>query len=279
MDPHRFAAAFRAMTDEEFAVLKADIEKNGLESPITVFEGKILDGVNRYRACRELGIEPRMVEFKGTEDEAEALVDTRNYARRHLSASERGRYAAKQADLPRGRPKRENEPNGPLKTIAQAAKEMKVSPSTVKRAKREMRAEAAAAAGAAAPKAKAVPKPKAEPVNLIEDDEPKDNDPVDRLHALIRDGQRFGTILADPPWGWEHNASARPYPTNVTELMGLPIRKLAAKDAFLHLWIPAALVFYAVGIASKSGTSNTPGRCSFRSSRTRATTGSHRTSF
>ena len=54
------------MTDEKYAEFKADIQKNGLTNPtITLFEGKILDGYHRARACEELGIEIKTTEYVG----------------------------------------------------------------------------------------------------------------------------------------------------------------------------------------------------------------------
>ena len=40
-------------------------EANGLMQPIILCEDKILDGCNRYRACRKLEIEPRFTTFDG----------------------------------------------------------------------------------------------------------------------------------------------------------------------------------------------------------------------
>ena len=43
---------------------------HGLRQPIMLFGGEILDGVHRYAACLEAGVEPHFQEFKGTEADA-----------------------------------------------------------------------------------------------------------------------------------------------------------------------------------------------------------------
>lgn len=52
------------MLDQEFMTLTADIKENGLRQPITLLDGMILDGGNRYRACLQ-GVEPVFVNFAG----------------------------------------------------------------------------------------------------------------------------------------------------------------------------------------------------------------------
>jgi len=49
-----------------------DIREHGLHEPIVVYEDKILDGRNRYRACAVAGIEPTFTVYTG--DEAEARI-------------------------------------------------------------------------------------------------------------------------------------------------------------------------------------------------------------
>lgn len=82
---HPLSQKYPPMDAEEFAAFKADLAANGLKNPIWLFDGKVLDGRNRLRACLELGIAPVFAEFEGGEAEAAAFVDSQNLHRRHLS--------------------------------------------------------------------------------------------------------------------------------------------------------------------------------------------------
>lgn len=87
MEAHPAAEFFPLMTDEEFANLKADIAAHGLAEPIWLCEGKILDGRNRYRACRELSITPLFRDYVGPSPVAFAW--SLNGERRHLTNGQR----------------------------------------------------------------------------------------------------------------------------------------------------------------------------------------------
>ena len=58
---HEAAGLIPAMSDEEYESLKADIAAHGQREPLVVHEGRVLDGRHRYRACLELGLEPKTV--------------------------------------------------------------------------------------------------------------------------------------------------------------------------------------------------------------------------
>jgi hypothetical protein len=91
--PHPAAEAFPALLPAEFAELKADIAARGLLQAIWLYEGQILDGRNRYRACQELGIEPTFRTYEGTTPIEFAW--SLNGLRRHLTSSQRAAIAVK----------------------------------------------------------------------------------------------------------------------------------------------------------------------------------------
>ena len=68
------------------------------------------------------------------------------------------------------------------------------------------------------------------------------------LEVLIARGMKFGTVYADPPWLYE-NQGTRAATSNhyggmtVEEIAALPIAKLAAENAHLHLWTTNAFLF------------------------------------
>jgi hypothetical protein len=100
-EPHPLAETFPLMEGEGYAELVADIKANGLLEPIVIFDGKILDGRNRYRACLDAGEPLNVVELSPNDDPV-AFVISRNVHRRHLTESQRAIAAAKLANMARG---------------------------------------------------------------------------------------------------------------------------------------------------------------------------------
>lgn len=94
LEIHPLAEQFPEMLEQEFEALVASIETDGLKEPLLLFEGKVLDGRHRYRACLQLGIEPGTRPFKGTQEEAESLSIAQNLSRRHLTASQKAMLIA-----------------------------------------------------------------------------------------------------------------------------------------------------------------------------------------
>jgi N6-adenosine-specific RNA methylase IME4 len=72
-------------------------------------------------------------------------------------------------------------------------------------------------------------------------------------HDLLdcADEQRFGTILADPPWQFqnrtgkvapEHKRLSRYGTMTLGEICDLPVKEIAADRSHLYLWVPNALL-------------------------------------
>jgi hypothetical protein len=90
---HEAANLFPMMEEEAHAGLCKDIAANGLLEPIWLHEGKILDGRNRYKACKETGTTPTFREWDG-EGGAVTFACSLNLNRRHLSPSQKAVVAA-----------------------------------------------------------------------------------------------------------------------------------------------------------------------------------------
>ena len=85
---HPFANEQRMMNEREFETVKASIKTDGLFRPIELYEGKILDGRNRYKAALAVGYKFRIsdfVTFVGTTEQAWTRANADNVARRHLT--------------------------------------------------------------------------------------------------------------------------------------------------------------------------------------------------
>lgn len=90
------------MTAGEYAGLRESIRQNGQLVPIVVDSktNTIIDGRSRYKACLELGIEPRFVE-RDIED-PESYVISANVLRQHLTEGQRAMAAARLSNAPPG---------------------------------------------------------------------------------------------------------------------------------------------------------------------------------
>jgi ParB-like chromosome segregation protein Spo0J len=89
LEPHPFSKMFPPISEEDFGKLAADIKLHGLRQHIVLYQGKILDGNNRYRACSLAGIKPTFADFTGIDADARNYVISVNIHRRHLSPDQR----------------------------------------------------------------------------------------------------------------------------------------------------------------------------------------------
>ncbi len=96
----------------EYEDLVGSIITNGQRDPIVLFEDLILDGRNRYRACRDayretgkLPIVVTLEEIAGEDADPRKYVADKNLLRRHMTISQRAMYGAELATWESGFPK------------------------------------------------------------------------------------------------------------------------------------------------------------------------------
>jgi ParB-like nuclease family protein len=135
---HPLAGIFPLMEGAEFDELVADIKAHGLREPIVLYEGLILDGRNRYRACIKAGVEPSFVPRVLNDDPAGYVISA-NIRRRHLTPEDKIKHLAQLVAAQ------------PEKSDRLLAKETGVSHPTIAKARR-----AAEATGKALPVGKRV---------------------------------------------------------------------------------------------------------------------------
>lgn len=134
LEPHPYADLLPRMSDSEFEELKADVLAHGLAVPVMLFDGKILDGRHRHRACVETGAAFRTEIFEGDDAAALAFVVSHNLKRRHLNESQRALVAAELATLTKGGDRSANV-HSATPTADEAAKKLNVSRRSVMSAK------------------------------------------------------------------------------------------------------------------------------------------------
>ena len=278
---HPLAATFPLLGGPDFEALVDDIRTRGLLEPVTLREGQILDGRNRYRACREAGVEPRFREYEG--DDALGFVIALNLKRRHLNESQRAMAAARVANLDVGRPSE----TAQICAVPQdqAADRLNVSRRSVQiaaKVQREASPEVAAAVDEGAI-------PISVAAGLADRDDGFQRDVVERVRAgtkpaeAIRQTRReeladnptafpvgkYRVLYADPPWkygderaleGYDATAAETHYPTQtVAELCefcdaaGRTVPDLAHDDAVLFCWATFPLLPDALRVVAAWG--------------------------
>lgn len=150
MITHPAAELFPLLNDAELKDLADDIKKNGLLEPIVTYEGMLLDGRNRLRACELAGIQPRFIALDHERESAVSYVASKNLYRRQLTPAQRASIANALAELlnkeqKKGGVSRDTPPSqdpsrdgshSSATAIRIAAEIMKVSPSSIERVRR-----------------------------------------------------------------------------------------------------------------------------------------------
>jgi N6-adenosine-specific RNA methylase IME4/ParB-like chromosome segregation protein Spo0J len=142
---HPYADLFPLIEGEQFADLVADIKANDVREKIVVWDGRILDGRNRYRAALAAGFlddddGPDRAKYfsrfvPAVDGDPLAYVVSKNLKRRHLDDSQRAMVAARLSTMPAHRPAGDKSANLPT-SQPEAAKKLSISERALRHARR-----------------------------------------------------------------------------------------------------------------------------------------------
>jgi N6-adenosine-specific RNA methylase IME4/ParB-like chromosome segregation protein Spo0J len=279
-DIHELCSLFPLMPQDQFDALADDMRANGQRNPITLYEGKILDGRHRYKACINLGLEPLITHFEG--EDALGFVISHNLTRRHLDESQRAMIAAKLANLKDGQRKSSGASIGAPRTeVSQidAANKMGVGRMSVQRAKKvldkgtpELAQAVESGQIAVSVAAKIAEMEPEQQAQIIADPKPeqaikkvarqeKEQALADRTiqQSLQATTKLYGVIYADPPWKYEtfsengmDRSADNHYPTmSMFDMLAMSIP--AADNCVMFMWATVPMLPEAIDLMSTWG--------------------------
>jgi N6-adenosine-specific RNA methylase IME4 len=280
MKTHPAADVFPLLEGVELDLLVADIKANGLIHPITVFKGEILDGRNRYRACLEAGVEPRVAEFD--RDDPIAFVVSANIKRRHLDDSQRAMVGARLTNLREGRPwpSKDNSANLPSNISQRRAAELvNVSTRSVTDARVVLDRGApelvravdlaqiavSVAANLARQKFETQIEAALDPVRastIVKQKLRAEKEAALAERQLTLPAEKFSVLYADPAWrfkvwardsGMDRSADNHFATTQLDEIKALDVASIAADDTVLFLWCTSSNLDQGLAVMSAWG--------------------------
>jgi N6-adenosine-specific RNA methylase IME4/ParB-like chromosome segregation protein Spo0J len=279
-DFHPIANIFPLLQGAELQELTDDIQAHGLIHPIMIFDGQILDGRNRYRACLAAGVEPEYTPFFGDEFDAISYVWSTNIHRRHLRSDQtagclklkemlEGSYEAELKERLEmearervgGRPRKDEKPS---QTFDQVIDDPNERRSAAKRAKmagtnRQYVADmdkVAEEMGIEAVKAIAMGEK-----TLTQTKREIRQKNVEKNVAALP-GDKYRIIYADPPWKYsdsrteveQYGPAERHYPgMPISDICALPVGDIAAENAVLFLWTTSPMLEDALKVVKAWG--------------------------
>ena len=282
---HIVAEEFPAMDAARFAELKDDISANGQRDPITLCEGKIVDGRHRYRACKELEVEVKTRMHDGNPWD---LAWSSNGLRRDLVAEQRyllWKLCSENGDEWQAERRRISDDANRKRSESATERDRGADGTLLPSARTDCahtgrtnpEADAKAAASntnrGAVSRGDIIAKKRPDLADKIRRGELK---PAEGHRQMKKDEvsrkvselppDKFVVIYADPPWKYNDSQAVKGdygtgtgaanshYPSmTLSELRALDVAGLAAPDAVLFLWATCPLLEDALAICSAWG--------------------------
>ncbi len=264
---HPSSRIFPLLPERELTELAEDITAHGLLQPITVYQGKVLDGRNRAIACARCNREPKVTEWTPNNQTPTEWVISQNLKRRHLTPSEKAVCAVEALPLLEAEAKerqRKHSDTAPGRKGTVRASVPEVSGGN------RARTHAAKTFGVSeryVSDAKSLKEKAPEAFSLVREGkkklpqamkELKRKEQVQRIAVYAPPPGKFEVIVVDPPWQYDSRAedsthrAANPYPSmTLEEIKALEIP--ADEDCILWLWTTNAFMRQAYEVLDAWG--------------------------
>ncbi len=288
MEFHEAANAFPLLDDDRLEELAEDIRQRGQMEPITICEGKILDGRNRYMACLLANVKPKTREYDG---DPWSFAWSLNGQRRDLVAEQRyliwkfcnehseqweseKKKIADEANAKRSAAtKEQHQVSNPRSGETMVVQHSVALPdeSEVRHKANHSKAVASKTNPGAVARGDKLAKDRPDLAAKVRTGELK---PAE-AHRLLRKDEvkgkaaalpddKFGVIYADPPWSYNdkqggsisesYGAAEKHYPSmSLSELKALDIPSLSHGDCVLWLWATCPLLEDAIELCKAWG--------------------------
>lgn len=281
LEPHPLANIFPLLDGDAYAEFLADVRENGIREPAVLYQEKILDGRNRYRAAQEAEVVCPTRDYVGSDPLG--YVISLNLHRRHLDESQRAMVAARLANMPVGNfSKSANLPDSGV-SQPRAASLLNVSERSLRSAKAVLD-EGAPELVAAVDQGHLAVSVAARATKLAGDDQreiagraqagennvarkvvkqkaraKREADLATKQRALPQ--QKFGVIYADPEWEFEtwspegmDRAAGNHYPTSpLDEIKARDVPSISADDSILFLCATPPMLPHALEVMGAWG--------------------------
>jgi len=275
---HPVCDLFPAMNGDEFAALVEDIREHGVRIPVATHDGAIIDGRNRWKACKKLGIDCPTKEWNG-KGSLVAFVVGLNLRRRHLTPSQSACVAAEMVPMlakeveaaarekqreggkkaGRGRPDSSGanvrHTSREPKSSEHAARTVGVSPRYVEEALRLKRD-----APAKFEDVRSGRSTLSEAKQEIRQEKREALAAELAMAPLPEPTGKFAVVVVDPPWKYDSRAedlthrARNPYPDmTVPEIAALAVPARLDENAIVWLWTTNAFMRDAYSIADAWG--------------------------
>lgn len=258
MDFHEIANIFPLLVGDEFDELVADIKENGLLEPITTYEGKIVDGRNRYRACELAGVEPVFEEWKQNGVSLISWVIAKNLHRRHLTSGQRAACSLEAVPFFEAEAKKRHDKlSGSWAKNKDEVRQKIAEPDDGKAS--EQAAKAFGTNRQYVQDAKRIQEKRPDLISKIKSGEMTI---TQAKREIVRDevkrelqlpSEKYRIIYADPPWKYgdtlggelseNYGGAEKHYPSmTIEQLCAMDVKNMTEENAVLFLWVTSPLL-------------------------------------